>query len=90
MPPIGAGTGGCEIQIWTSASGGRYRKVFDSQVREYHFHWIRSAGYTWMDADFHGSECGTFGVAACPWGFEWRSDGLAHYGFLASWRFCAR
>lgn len=80
------GTGGCLLQIWGQAGGG-YTKIFDNQVRAYHFRWIGRSGRTWMDADFHGSMCGQAGVVACPWGFEWRDDGLGRAGLLVSLRF---
>lgn len=84
------GTGGCQTQIWVSTGQG-YVKVFDTQVRSIRFHWIKGpikgSRRTWLEADFHGSLCGTFGAAACPWGFEWRDDGRGHYGLFSSLRF---
>ena len=76
------GTGGCEQQIWSPSGDGHYTKVFDSQVREMRFHWIKGKAYTWIEVDYHGAYCGTFGAAACPWGYEWDGHGLA-----TSWRF---
>ena len=77
------GTGGCSTEIWSPSPTG-YVRTFDNQVREIRFHWIKGRTYTWIEVDFHGSVCGTFGAAACPFGFEWRS---ADGGLATSWRF---
>ena len=62
------GTGGCRQMIFAS-QGGRFRVVFDAQIREMKMR--NSGGAFRLDLDVHGSNCGTFGAAACPASFLW-------------------
>ena len=63
------GTGGCNIQLYVGEADGSYRLVFDSLVREYALKGPKSGRY--VDVDFHGSSCGTFGVNPCPRRYGW-------------------
>ncbi|EGF89933.1 hypothetical protein ABI_43570 [Asticcacaulis biprosthecium C19] len=81
------GTGGCLIEIWSPGEDGTYVRTFRNQVRFYKFRRIPGKDFSWIETDFHGSACGLTGVEACPWGFEWRDDGLGKFALRASWRF---
>lgn len=86
-PAAWCGTGGCLIEIWSPGADGRYVKIFHNQIRDRHFRHIPGTDHGWMEVDFHGYVCGQAGVVACPWGFEWRDDGLGKPALRASLRF---
>ena len=63
------GTGGCSFELWRGTKGGHPVRVWDEMVREYNV--THRNGETVFDFDFHGSNCGTYGAAACPASFAW-------------------
>ncbi|ESQ89278.1 hypothetical protein ABAC460_13370 [Asticcacaulis sp. AC460] len=81
------GTGGCMIEVWSPDDNGHYVRTFRNQVRLFKVRRIPGKDFGWIETDFHGSACGLAGVEACPWGFEWRDDGLGKFAMRASWRF---
>ncbi|MBW8882073.1 MAG: hypothetical protein JF615_11840 [Asticcacaulis sp.] len=86
-PAAWCGTGGCMIEIWAPGPDGHYVKILHQQLRYYRVRPIPGADRGWLETDFHGSICNLAGVEACPWGFEWRDDGLGPVALRSSLRF---
>jgi hypothetical protein len=63
------GTGGCNIEIWAGRPDGGFDKVMDTLVREFALKGPKAARY--IDVDFHGSVCGSYGATACPRRYGW-------------------
>lgn len=63
------GDGGCDFELWHGVKGGHPVRVWKHIVREYRV--AHRNGEVVFDFDFHGSNCGTFGVSACPASFAW-------------------
>ena len=63
------GDGGCNFELWRGIKGGHPVRVWNQIVREYNV--AQRGGETVFDFDFHGGNCGTFGVSACPASFAW-------------------
>lgn len=63
------GTGGCDFELWRGTKEGNPRRIWNKMVREVKV--SRRNGEIVFDFDFHGSNCGTFGAAACPASFAW-------------------
>lgn len=63
------GTGGCDFELWRGSRNGHPHRVWNEMVRE--FKMAHRNGEAVFDFDFHGSNCGTFGAAACPASFAW-------------------
>lgn len=84
-PAAWCGTGGCLVEIWSPGPDGDYLRIFRNQIRLYKVHRLAGKDHGWLETDFHGSACGQTGSVACPWGYEWRDDGLGRPALRAAW-----